>query len=373
MSSVVPEGGPWERAPTLEDLPDPGGKAVLIRATFDRPLSADAGQPLARRRADGLADTVTWLASKAAHVTVCGSPHDSEGSLSPSQLQGVRHAVEAVSSSPLADSVAFTSSYEDPLDVERLVDANDLFVNDSLQDSLLPMPSLTIPARRLPSAVGRTLQRDLEILERLLVQPARPFVAICGGERSIDRLRGLQGLVLRADTVLLGGALALPMLQALGRQSSEGATEAFLWQCRNVLGLSRRVRHEIVLPSDLVWRRPDGSTLVTPATERGGVDVVDVGPRTRVRFAEAVEAAGTVVWAGALGQVEAPDFACGTVLVAESLPGRSLVVLGGDALVNRLAAEGKLTPSMTMLSATDAAIELLKNGDLPALAALRRR
>lgn len=372
MGFVTPNGAGGARVPLLEDLPAPAGKAVLLRATFNRTLSADPAQPLARRRAEGLAATLQWLVSNGARITACGSPEDAEGVETPAQLEQVRAAVEAVSSSTLPDSVAFAPAPEEPGAVERLVRENDLFVNDSLQDSFLPMPSLTLPATRLPSAVGRTFQHDLEILDRLLTEPARPFVAIVGGERSVDRLRGLEGLVLRADTVLLGGALALPMLQALGRQRADASTDALLWRCRNILGLSRRVRHEIVLPSDLVWRRPDGSTRVTAATACGGTEVVDIGPLTGVRFSEVVEAAGTVVWAGALGCVEEPSFARGTVRLAASLPGDALVVLGGDALANLLAAEGALTPSVGMLSATDAAIELLKNGDLPALAALRR-
>lgn len=367
-----------QRIPVLEDLPDLDGKRVLVRATFDRPLSADRGQPLALRRAQGLAETLEWLHAKgAAGITVCGNLEASdagdEAVRLDDELDRARQIVGAVSAAgAVADSVAFALAPERPDDVGRLVEHHDLFVNDTLQDSFLPLPSLTLPPSSLPSAAGRTLQRDLEVLENFMVEPCRPFVAVLGGERSFDRLHGLTGLVLRADIVLLGGALALPMLQALGRQPADGSTEAFLWECRNILGISRRVHHRITLPDDLVWRLPDGTVRVSEADAHGRGEVADIGPLTRIRFAEMVAQAGRTLWAGALGMVEQEGFATGTEALASSALGKAPVVYGGDALVTALAAARLLPEPAEMISATDAAVELLKDGDLPALAALRQ-
>lgn len=360
------------RLPVLEDLPDPSGRRALVRATFDRPLTADPASPLALRRARGLAGTVEWLRDRGAQVTVCGDTAAPDEATAGRQLALLRRAVEEASSglSPHDASLEFCGSPEEPEAVHRLAAVHDLFVNDTLQDSYLPLPSLILPPAQLPAAVGRTLEGDLRILDALLVDPVRPFVVVLGGARSFDRLRGLQGLVLRADTVLLGGALALPMLQALGEQPLDGGTEPFLWECRSVLGLAQRVRHQLVLPVDLVWRHA-GGWRVTPATERAGGEVVDIGPTTRLRFAEVIEGARTVLWAGALGRVEEAAFAAGTETVGASLTGPA-VVLGGDALAATLHAARLLPPSAEMVSATDAAVELLKSGDLPALAVLRR-
>ena len=354
------------RIPVLEDLPDPAEKWVLVRATFDRPLAADPAEPLALRRAQGLVATIEWLLDRGAHVTVTGDTREGGASC----LDHVRRCIEEVSTKDVS-SVELVSTSEDPKAVGQLVERYELFVNDSLQDSLLPMPSLTVPARRLPSAAGRTLQHDLGLLEGLLLEPARPFVAVLGGGRSADRLHGLKGLVLRADTVLLGGALALPMLQALGKQPVVDSSEEFLWECRNVSGLARQVHHPIMLPLDLVWSG-QGSMSVTPADVRGGDEVIDIGPTTRLRFAEVLAGAGSILWAGALGRVEERASSDGTRALAESLPSEATVVLGGDALVRLLHAENLVPSSVSFLSATDAAIELLKNGDLPALAVLRR-
>ena len=361
------------RVPVLEDLPDPAGKTVLVRATFDRPLTSDPDQPLALHRAKHLAATLAWLVDAGARITVCGNSDAAEPLLEANRLDGIRQTIEGLLSRSLApDVVAFRPSPEDPEAVGRLVQGHDLFVNDTLQDSFLPLPSVMLPAQGLPSSAGRTLQHDLEILGHLLIKQARPFVSLLGGELSVERLSGLKGLVLRADSVLLGGALALPMLKALGKQPVDGSTDAFSWECRTVAGLSRRIHHEIILPVDLVWRRADGLTEITPADVRGSGEVVDIGPSTRVLFGDVVTGAKLTLWAGALGRVEKAAFAQGTRSVASRLPKDTPVVLGGDALVTALARADLVLATADMLSATDAAIEILKNGDLPALAALRR-
>lgn len=366
------------RVPVLEDLPDPSGKRVLVRATFDRPLSADRSQPLALRRAQGLADTVEWLQAKAAGITVCGPDRHGEGQGGP--LATTRRLVGALTASGcLSEGVRFHVVPEDTDAVGMLVAHHDLFVNDTMQDSFQALPSLILPPSTLPSAAGRTLQRDLAIMERLLVDPPRPLVAVLGGERAFDRLHCLAGLVLRADVVLLGGELALPMLRAIGRQpmdpaTPEGAaTGPFLSECRAVIGVSRRVHHQIVLPDDLVWRLPDGSLRVAPAGIAAGDEVVDIGPLTRVRFAEMVAQAGCVLWSGALGVVEQPESAIGTETLGKTLGAHASVIYGGDALVAALAKARLLAQDAKLLSATDAAVDLLKDGNLPALAALQRR
>jgi phosphoglycerate kinase len=369
----LPGAARRDAVPLLEDLPDPSGKSVLVRATFDRPLAADRRQPLAYARAQGLAATIEWLTARGARVTVCGTMETDDPVAVADRLGRIRDSINAlVSKAPASGTVSFCSCSEDPDGVAELLEGRDLFVNDTLQDSSLPLPSLTVPASRLPSAAGRTLAHDLRILSPLFATPPRPFVAVLGGARSYERLHGLESLVLRADTVLLGGAMALPVLQAVGKQPSDGATDDFLAECRHVVGLSRRVRNQIVTPFDLVWRRADGSTTVAPADVRAGEEVVDIGPVTRVRFAESVRGAGVTLWAGALGQVEAPESATGTTELATSLAVSAPVVLGGDALVSALHASDLVPLSAEMLSATDAAIELLKYGDLPGLAALRR-
>ena len=359
--------------PVLEDLPDPDGKRVLLRATLDLPMSSDPSFPLARVRGDGLAATVRWLLEHGAHVTVWGSggAHDGGGGGPGVPLRHARTVLDALEPSlERSPRIRMRPCAEETSAVADLVLRHDLFVNDTLHDSLLPIPSVMLPPRDLPSAVGRTLERDLAVLEPLVTAPRRPFVAVLGGERTFERLHGLVGLVLRADAVLLGGGLALPMLQSRGREPTEGSDDAFIQECRHVLGLSQRVRHRLILPADLVWSR-GGAAHVSSSRERTGDRVVDIGPATCLRFGEELQGAGSVLWAGSVGRVENEAFRQGTRTLAATLRDKGSVILGGDALVDFLWREGIQPRAAEVLTATDSAIELLKNGDLPAISAIR--
>ena len=368
--------------PILEDLPDPTGKRVLLRATLALPLSVDTDHPLARARAEGLATTVQWLVERGAQVTVWGSPGSAPPAAVPTDdrfavphaacapVTRVRAVVRELEPALAGSSAMRTRTCtEDPRAVDRIVSEHDLFVNDSLQDSLLPLPSVMLPPSRLPSVIGRTLQRDLGALEPFVSGPDRPFVVVLGGERTFQRLHGLVGLVLRADTVLLGGGLAFPMLQAVGRESPEGADDDFLWECREVLGLAQRVRHRLVLPDDLVWSR-DGQAHVSPTRMQEGDRVADIGPAACLRFGEELEGAASVLWAGSVGRVEHEPFQAGTRALAAALRETQSIVFGGDALVDLLSREQLRPAKAALLTATDSAIEMLKSGNLPAITAI---
>jgi phosphoglycerate kinase len=372
MSARRPAVAQSLQVPTLEDLPDPAGKRVLVRATLDLPLGIAESSPMARRRAEGLRATLCWLTERGAIVTVWGDAGGGDRTEQTDLSARAARIVESLSPGAVivAGPASGASSAEDPAVVKDLIGSHDLFVNDSFQWAYLPLPSQVLPPSYLPSAGGRTLQGDLDAIVPVLQSPERPFTAVLGGDRSYLRLHGMQGLVLRADTLLVGGAMALPLLQASGRQPFDGVYDDFLVECRGLCGLAERVAHRIQLPVDLVWSRPDGTVEVAPAAEHPGGQVVDIGPITRHRFAEFVEGAGLVLWTGALGQVEDERFAAGTHAVATAL-GASDCVVGGDALMSMLDTAALLPPGARVVSATDSALELLKNGDLPALIALR--
>lgn len=356
---------------TVEDLPPLSGKRVLVRATLDLPLGSEPAALLARLRLARLVETARALKARGAQVTVFG---DTYAPGRDPQLHAEKRIADELEVPGVSVVTGGESgSVEEGRMLDELVDRHDAFVNDSFQWSYLPLPSLLVPAGRLPSAAGRGLEHDLRIAAPVLRSPKRPFVAVLGGDNSQLRLHGLQGLVLRADRVLVGGAMSLPMLEAVGKRPRNGIPEWFVSECRAVIGLSERVQHQVHLPLDLVVRRRDGTLEVCePGTILDG-DVVDVGPLTARRFAEEVHGADTVVWAGALGHVEDRAAAAGTLSVADGLRCKEgqTVVMGGDSLSALLYGERRLERRMDIITATDSLLELFKNGDLPALPALR--
>lgn len=358
----------------LEDLPNPDGKAVLVRATLDLPIGLDEHVPMAAYRGHLLGETLRWLTTAGARVTVTGDlGTDDEGEVARRRAE-LGELLEALApGAVLAANLEQTGpAGEDAASVATLVASHDLFVNDSFQSSHLPLPSLLLPAEQLPSAAGRSLEHDLVIVSSLLAPVERPFVAVLGGDRPFSSLRGLEGLVLRADTVLVGGALTGPFLEALGKQAPSGTSQDFLAECRRVYGLGKTVLHQVTLPLDLVWGRGGARPVVTPADVAGEGEVIDIGPLTRTRFGELVAGAGLVLWLGALGHIEDADSREGTRAVANAIRAADRsAVLGGDALVTFLHEEGLVDKRAEILTATDAALELLKGGELPALGPLR--
>lgn len=344
---------------------------MLVRATLDLPMGRDPEAPMPALRLAHLTETVRAIRARGAAVTVCGDTHQPGQQPEPEQEKAVYEELEGLGAHVVTGGSV--GSVEDARLLDELVAGHDLFVNDSFQWSYLPLPSLVVPPTRLPAAAGRGLEHDLRIASALLRAPQRPFAAVLGGANSMLRLHGLQGLVLRADLVLVGGAMSLPMLEAIGKRHPDGTPDWFLSECRAVMGLAERVQHQVHLPMDVVVRRPDGSLDVCDPGRACGAEVVDIGPLTARRFAEVVHGADTVVWTGALGQVEDRSSTEGTLAVAHALRRDKdrHVVIGGDSLAAFLHAERRLERRMGLISATDSLLELFKNGDLAALPALR--
>ncbi len=365
---MVPGRTTDEQINRLEDLPDLQGRSALVRATLDLPLEAESAHPLAALRLRRLDETVSYLRARGASVTVFGDTMAAgpESAALRSLLEGL--GAEAV----LGDR---QRSVEDPGLLADLVSANDVFVNDSFQWCYLPLPSLLFPAGHLTSAAGRGLEHDLVLGRALLHEPVRPLAAVLGGSNTLLRLHGLAGLILRADHVLVGGAMSLPLLEAVGRRPSTGLPQSFLDECRSVIGMGERVQHLVHLPTDLVVRRADGSVGVVAVSDPADGQVIDIGPATARRFAEVVAGADTVLWTGPLGAVEEVEATSGTASVSEGLAAATdrLAVVGGDRLVEWLWSENRLGPDLQLVTATDALLEYIKTGTLPGLAPLLHR
>lgn len=355
--------------PVLSDLGDLDGKRVLVRADLDVRLPVGSAGFI--HRLGVLTPTLQHLLRAGADVTVCGHCGDLDGEDDPEAFVLVRSAVEqacpGVRFHPNLSAAAERDRHGAL--VTRLVQGQDAFVNEAFQWSWLPLASIEGPPESLPSAAGLRLANDLELLQPLLAAPPRPFVVVFGSDQSLSRLPGLRGLILRADSVLVGGAMALPFLHAIGARPAAGPETDLLRECRRAYGISREIQHEVHLPSDLVFELDDGTVRVASPGAYVDARVCDIGPATRLAFGEVLRGAGSVLWTGALGRVEDERFSEGTREVARAL-GRGHIVVGGDALLTVL---GGAPPGVSgVLSGTEPAIALLKDGDLPGLAALRR-
>lgn len=353
---------------TLDLMPPAPGRRALVRVALDLPF--DGPSPTAALRMELLRATIDDLQHRGAQVTVFGDvavgTHDHGGG--PRRvIRSLRQLGAEVILLPREDRAEPTTKL-----VDQLVADHDLFVNDCFQWSFLALPSLMAAGSRLPCYAGRSLEHDLRIAERLLVDPGRPFTAVLGGDDVLLRLHGLQGMVLRADHVLVGGAMSIPLLQATSRKPGRSTQAVLLDECRAVVGLGERVQHHIHLPRDLVTRDRSGMVRTLPPGRITDEEILDIGPRTLMEFGEVIEGSSAVLWTGAVGCTDADSMSGATVALGRLLPvGSAMIVLGGDALTTVLGDAGCLPPGIQLVTATDALLELMKSGDLPALGPLR--
>jgi phosphoglycerate kinase len=360
------------RLPVLEDLPDPSGRNVLLRVDFNVPLNDGRVEDDMRIRA--ALPTIEWLLGHGARVTACthlgrpkGKP-DPKYSVAPvrARLAELAPGVE------LMENLRYDPGEEanDPAFVSRLVDGQDLYVDDAFGAVHRAHASVVGPPARLPSAAGRLLAYEVEVLTRLLERPDRPFVAVLGGAKVSDKLGVIDALLERVDELVVGGAMCFTFLAAQGHTVGDSLFEPDqVERCRRLLGSGRRV----ILPTDVVALGPGDEIRTLGPAVPDGWKGLDVGPNSTAVFAEAVAGAATVFWNGPMGMFEDDRFAAGTRVMAEAVAAAEgfTVVGGGDsaAALDRFGLADRVDHLST---GGGASLEFLERGDLPGLEALRR-
>jgi len=376
--------------PQLEDLRPVAGKRVLVRADFNVPMANGAITDDLRIRLP--LETIMWLLDEgAAKVTVCshlGRPKGKPGpkyDMSPVRARLYELLKEKgadTSRVELLDNLRYNPGEEanDPAFVRALVEGQDLYVDDAFGAAHRAHASIVGPPAWLPSAAGRVLAREVEVLDRILHRAERPFVAVLGGAKVSDKLGVIGALLSRVDALLVGGGMCFTFLAAQGH--STGASlleEGQVATCRQLLGSGKR----ILLPTDLVvlspggafgpGREPSGEVRQVGADVPDGWVGLDIGPGTASAFADEVAAAATVFWNGPMGVFEDPRFAAGTRAVAEAVAStRAFSVVGGGDSASALKAFGLDGKVSHVSTGGGASLEFLEKGDLPGLEALRQ-
>lgn len=388
MTSERATSGPLAGIPLLEDLPHLKGKELLVRVDFNVPLVRDEEDAPARVvddfRIRAALPTLEWLCSKGASVTACTHLGRPKGKRDPRyDVSPVRARLgELAPGVQLLENLRFDPGEEgnDPGFVHRLVDGYDAYVNDAFGSSHRAHASIVGPPTLLPSAAGRLLQREVEMLGRLLSGPPRPFVAVVGGAKVADKLGVLTALLEKVDRLLVGGGMAFTFLFAQGHSVGRSLLDlADADACRELIA---RAGDRLLLASDFVALAPDGAIGLgasgTGATSVVGTEVpegwegVDIGPQSRLAFAHVLKDAKSVFWNGPVGAFEDQRFAAGTKAVADAITaGSAFSVVGGGDTVAALDELG-LAERITFVSTGGgASLDLLEHGDLPGLKALR--
>ena len=366
--------------PRLEDLGDLSGQRVLVRCDFNVPL-AD-GEITDDLRIRAALPTLRYLQDAGAHVTTCSHLGRPKGAPDPAySMDPVRRRLaELAPGVELLENLRFEpgETADDPAFVARLVDGQDVYVNDAFGASHRAHASVVGPPRHLPSAAGRLLAREVEVLGGLRTSARRPFVGIMGGAKVSDKLGVIDALLDVVDELIVGGGMCFTFLAARGANVGSSLLEEDMVEtCARLLDSGAPIH----LPLDVTALGPGGK--VGDPSAGGEVRQVgtsmpdgwmglDIGPGTAVEFCDLIAEARTVLWNGPMGVFEDERFAAGTRTVAEAVAEcRGFSVVGGGdsaAAARQFGVDDRMDHVST---GGGAALELIEQGDLPGLAALR--
>ena len=334
---------------------DVAGKRVLVRADLNVPLEDGKVADDTRIRAS-LPTLELLLEGGAAHVAVCshlGRPKGPDPAFAMAPVAARLGELLSDERIEVLENTRFDpgETKNDPDSATRLAEGRDLYVDDAFGSAHRAHASTEGVAHLLPAYAGLLLERELEMLGRLLGEVEHPFVLVAGGAKVDDKIGVLESLGQRADAVLVGGKMAE--------------------QLRGDNPLS----YDAQLPTDVVAAaafEADAESRVAPYDDLpSGWLGLDIGPATRASFAAAIRDARTVFWNGPMGVFEWPRFAEGTNAVAHAVAeADAFTVVGGGDSVRAIQELGLADRVSWVSTGGGASLELLEGKELPGVAAI---
>ena len=357
-----------ESLPTINYLREHGAKTILM-SHLDRPKGKRVEKYSLRPIGD-------YLHSLINHPVIFST--DTIGAIPEEIIAHMRKADVA-----LLENLRFQPEEEanDPKFAEALAKFGDIYVNDAFGAAHRAHAS-TVGVTKFvsPCVMGFLMEKELRYLHEELDKPAKPFVVIMGGAKVSDKIGVLKALMEKADTILIGGAMANTFFKAQGIPIGSSRVEADKTDlATELVDLARKRGVKFLLPVDVV----EAQEIRAGAPKRNtgqlsrdhgitdGWQAVDVGASTIALFEEEIAKAKTILWNGPLGIFEIPDFARGTIAVAEAMAkSNATTIIGGGDSVTAVKQAG-LADKMTFISTGGgAALELLEGKELPGVAAL---
>ena len=393
---------------TIDDI-DVKGKRVLVRVDFNVPMKD--GVITNDNRIVAALPTIKKLVADGGKVILCshlGKPKngpEAKFSLAPcavrlSELLGQPvvfadddtvvgdNAKAAVAAMKDGDVVVLQNTRfrkEETKNLEpfssELASLADVYVNDAFGSAHRAHCSTAgVTDHIKDTAVGYLMSKEIDFLGNAVENPLRPFVAILGAAKVADKLSGIENLLTKVDTLIIGGGMAYTFLKAQGKEVGTSLVdEEKIEYCQNMLKKAEEKGVKLLLPVDTViapaFPDPIDAEIATEVVDSDKIPAdkmgLDIGPKTRELFGEAVKSAKTVVWNGPMGVFENPVLAEGTRAVAKALAetDATTIIGGGDsaAAVMQLGYADKITHSST---GGGASLEYLEGKVLPGIACI---
>lgn len=389
---------------SIEDI-NVKGKKCLVRCDFNVPLKE--GKITDENRLVGAMPTIKYLVENGAKVILCshlGKPKGEakpELSLEPvakrlSEMLG-KEVVFAADDNVVGENAKNAIEKMDDGDVvllqntryrkeetkneesfsKELASLAEIFVNDAFGTAHRAHCSTVGAGEFLEERVcGYLIQKELDFLGAAVENPVRPFLAILGGAKVSDKLGVINNLLEKVDTLIIGGGMAYTFIKALGHEIGTSLLEEDkIDYAKEMIDKAKSKGVKLLLPVDVVYADRFAEDAQPHITE--GRDIpsdcmgLDIGPKTRELFTEAVKFSKTIVWNGPMGVFEFENFANGTKAIAQAMADAeaTTIIGGGDsaAAVNQMGFGNKMSHIST---GGGASLEFLEGKELPGIAAL---
>jgi phosphoglycerate kinase len=392
---------------TLDDV-DVKGKRVLLRVDLNVPT--ENGRVTDATRLERVAPTINEIADKGGKVILLAHFGRPKGRDPKDSLKPVAAALSAVIKRPVAfaddcvgevaakaisamkdgdvlclENTRFHKEEEknDPAFVAELAKLGDIWVNDAFSAAHRAHASTEGLGHKLPAYAGRTMQAELDALNKALEAPTKPVIAIVGGAKVSTKIELLENLVAKVDALVIGGGMANTFLHAQGVGVGKSLAEKDLAATAlKIIDKAEAANCAIILPVDAVVA---GQLAANAPSHAYGLDaippdrmILDVGPQSTARIHAAIDDAATLVWNGPLGAFEVAPFDRGTMLAARHAAARTrakrlISVAGGGDTVAALNQAGVAGDFSYVSTAGGAFLEWMEGKPLPGVEVLKIR
>jgi phosphoglycerate kinase len=386
------------RKQTIKDI-DLSGKRVLVRVDFNVPM--EGGRILDDLRLTAVIPTVQYLRDQGAKVVLCthfGRPKGKvvdDLRVAPigvrfSELLGAPLATTTDCVGPEAEAAVAAMQpgdvlllenlrfhpeerANDPAFAKHLASLADVYVNDAFGTAHRAHASTEGVTHELPAVAGLLMEKEIDYLARVAVDPQRPLGAVIGGAKISDKMLCVRNLLLLADKVVIGGGMANTFLKAQGHDVAESLVEDD--QVAAAAGIIAAASDKLLLPTDVVVAdafAADANARTVPADAvPGGWRIMDAGPESVAAYIAALADCKTVVWNGPLGVMEFPAFAKGSEALAQALAESAATTIVGGGETAALVREAGLAGKFDHVSTGGGAfLEFPEGKELPGVAAL---
>ncbi|MGI2335342.1 MAG: phosphoglycerate kinase [Dehalogenimonas sp.] len=389
---------------TIRDV-DVNNKRVVVRVDFNVPVNSN-GQITDDGRIRASVPTLEYLVDRGAKVILMSHMGRPDGKYNPSMSLSVtaerlaaimRHPVgfvgtcvgpeveQAVGDMSEGDIIVLENlrfhpeeESNDPDFADQLAKLGDIFVDDAFGTAHRSHASIVGIATRLPSYAGLLLEKEIISLGHILEKPDRPFCVLFGGAKISDKVKLLENVLDKVDTILVGGGMAATFLKANNYEIGNSMVDENLELAAKIMAKAKSHNIKLLLPRDVIVTgdlTPEARGVCVPVENIPPLGrIVDIGLLTISLFTKELERCRTVFWNGPMGIYEIPQFSEGTKAMAEVIGRLHATTIIGGGSTAEIVAELKMAEKMSFVSTGGGSSMLFLSGEtLPGVEVLKTK